>query len=174
MSETSDQAQGAEWDLRCMERALELADKAAAAGEVPVGAVIASASGEIIAEGWNRPISSCDPTAHAEIVTLRAAAAHTGNYRLPGTTLYVTVEPCTMCAGALLHGRIERLVFAALEPKAGAILSQSRVLDAPFCNHRVRYEQGLLAGAAAERMSGFFQRRRAEKSQDKSGRSIAE
>lgn len=147
-------------DLRCMLRALELADRAAAAGEVPVGAVIADECGDIIAEGWNRPITACDPTAHAEIIALRAAATKLNNYRLPGTTLYVTIEPCTMCAGALLHSRIERLVIAAAEPKAGAIVSQSQVLDAPYCNHRVRYELGLCGLEAAEKMSTFFQRRR--------------
>lgn len=150
-------------DLRCMQRALDLADRAAAAGEVPVGAVIANERGEIIAEGWNQPISASDPTAHAEIIALRAAANRLNNYRLPGTTLYVTIEPCTMCAGALLHSRIERLVIAAPEPKAGAIVSQSQVLDAPYCNHRVRYELGLCGREAAERISAFFQQRRRER-----------
>lgn len=149
-------------DLRCMQRALELAERAAAAGEVPVGAVIADERGDIIAEGWNQPITACDPTAHAEIVALRAAASRLNNYRLPGTTLYVTIEPCTMCAGALLHSRIERLVIAAPEPKAGAVVSQSRVLDAPYCNHRVQYELGLCGEQAAEKISAFFQQRRKE------------
>jgi tRNA(adenine34) deaminase len=150
-------------DIRCMQRALELADRAAAAGEVPVGAVIADARGEIIAEGWNQPITACDPTAHAEVVALRAAARKLNNYRLPGTTLYVTIEPCTMCAGALLHSRIERLVIAAPEPKAGAIVSQSRILDAPYCNHRVQYELGMCGEQAAEKISRFFQQRRRER-----------
>lgn len=154
-------------DLRLMRRALELADCAAAAGEVPVGAVLADAAGEIIAEGWNQPISACDPTAHAEIVALRAAALKANNYRLPGTTLYVTIEPCTMCAGALLHSRIERLVIAAPEPKAGAVVSRSRILDAPHGNHRVQYELGLCGEEAAGKISEFFRRRREQKREQK-------
>jgi tRNA(adenine34) deaminase len=154
-------------DIRFMQRALQLADRAAAAGEVPVGAVLANDRGEIVAEGWNQPISACDPTAHAEIVALRSAAATMNNYRLPGTTLYVTIEPCTMCAGALLHSRIDRLVIAAPEPKAGVIVSQGRVLDASYCNHRIEYELGLCAEEAAEKISAFFQQRREEKREEK-------
>jgi tRNA(adenine34) deaminase len=159
-----------EQDLHCMRRALALADRAASAGEVPVGAVIADDNGEIIAEGWNQPISACDPTAHAEIVALRSAALKLNNYRLPGTTLFVTIEPCTMCAGALLHSRIERLVIAAQEPKAGAVISQAQILDAPYSNHRVIYELGLCGDEAAAKMSDFFQRRRAEKREEKKAR----
>lgn len=150
-----------------MRRALALADQAAAVGEVPVGAVIADAGGEIIAEGWNQPISASDPTAHAEIVALRAAALAMQNYRLPGTTLYVTIEPCTMCAGALLHSRIDRLVIAAQEPKAGAIISQAQILDAPYGNHRVSYELGLCGEEAAAKMSDFFRVRRAQKREER-------
>lgn len=144
-----------------MERALTLAGKAAESGEVPVGAVIVDAEGAIVAEAWNQPIGSKDPTAHAEIVALRQAAARLGNYRLPGCTLYVTIEPCTMCAGALVHSRIARLVFGASEPKAGAIVSRARLLDADYCNHHIRYEGGLCAEAASATMSAFFQGRRA-------------
>lgn len=151
------------FDQECMRQALALADRAASEGEVPVGAVVVDSRGEIIGEGWNRPISACDPTAHAEIVALREAAKRMNNYRLPGCTLYVTIEPCTMCAGALLHSRIERLVIAALEPKAGAVVSHGQLLDLPHGNHRVRYEVGLLAGQASETMSRFFQQRRKEK-----------
>ena len=107
-------------DLRFMSRALELAGAAEAAGEVPVGAVIVK-DGEIIAEGWNRPIGTCDPTAHAEIVALRAAGAALGTYRLTGTTLYVTLEPCAMCASAMVHARVQRLVYAATDPRAGEV-----------------------------------------------------
>lgn len=152
-----------DFDKQCMQRALQLADKAATQGEVPIGAVLVNSDGEILAEGWNQPITACDPTAHAEIIALRTAAAKVSNYRLPGCTLYVTIEPCTMCAGALLHSRIERLVVAAPEPKAGAVISQSRILEAPYGNHRVRYEIGLYAEEASEKMSLFFQKRRREK-----------
>jgi tRNA(adenine34) deaminase len=152
-------------DQHCMQRALQLADHAAAQGEVPIGAVLTNPDGDIIGEGWNQPITACDPTAHAEIVALRTAAAKLNNYRLPGCTLYVTVEPCTMCAGALLHSRIDRLVIAALEAKAGAVISHGGILDAPYCNHRVRYEAGLYAERASEKMSHFFQRRRKEKNE---------
>src|SRR5210317_2675538 len=106
-----------------MRRALEQARKAAALGEVPVGAVLVGESGELIAEGHNQPIAAHDPSAHAEIVVLRAAAQQLGNYRLPGTTLYVTIEPCVMCIGALVHARVQRLVYGAVEPKTGAVES---------------------------------------------------
>lgn len=152
-----------ELDQKYMYHALALADRAASQGEVPIGAVLVNAAGEIIGEGWNQPITACDPTAHAEIVALRQGAASMQNYRLPGCTLYVTVEPCSMCAGALLHSRVERLVMAALEPKAGAVISQARILDASYGNHRVHYEAGLCGEQASEKMSLFFQRRRREK-----------
>lgn len=153
----------ADLDRRCMERALALADEAAARGEVPVGAVLVDGAGQVIGEGWNQPIGAADPTAHAEILALRSAASAVGNYRLPGSTLYVTVEPCTMCAGALLHARVERLVIAALEPKAGAVVSHGQVLDGDFHNHHVHYEVGLLADQASEKMSSFFRERRRQK-----------
>jgi tRNA(adenine34) deaminase len=146
-------------DAGFMARALELADRAAEAGEVPVGALVVR-GGEVLGEGWNQPISAGDPTAHAEIVALRAAAARAANYRLPGATLYVTIEPCTMCTGALVHARIARLVYGAPEPRAGAVRSALRALDTPGLNHRVEVTDGVLAEAAATRMQQFFRDRR--------------
>lgn len=148
-----------EEDIHWMRRALMLADGAARAGEVPVGAVLVR-SGEVLGEGRNQPLSSSDPTAHAEICALRAAAAAVGNYRLPGSTLYVSVEPCAMCAGALVHARVERLVFAAREPKAGVVVSHLQLLEASFLNHRVRWEEGPLADEASALMQAFFRGRR--------------
>lgn len=148
-----------EEDIHWMRRALVLADAAARAGEVPVGAVLVR-SGEVLGEGRNQPLSSRDPTAHAEICALRAASAAVGNYRLPGSTLYVSIEPCTMCAGALVHARIERLVFAAREPKAGVVVSNLQLLEAPFLNHRIRWEEGPLADEASALMQAFFRDRR--------------
>lgn len=142
-----------------MRRALALAAQAEAGGDVPVGAVLVRA-GEIIGEGWNQPIAACDPTAHAEIVALRDAARRVGNYRLPDTTLYVTIEPCAMCAGALVHARIGRLVYGAKEPKAGAVTSRNTLLDGAHLNHRVAYAGGVLAEDCAALMGNFFRRRR--------------
>ena len=146
-----------------MRRALYLADEAEAAGEVPVGAVLISATGEVLGEGRNSSVASHDPTAHAEMLALRAAAAAVGNYRLPGTTLYVTVEPCTMCAGALVHARVNALVFGAREPKGGAIVSRT-LSDgsSPLAglNHRLEVIEGVLADACAERLKRFFAGRR--------------
>lgn len=144
-----------------MQRALALARLGAEKGEIPVGAVVVNAQGEIMAEAWNQPIASCDPSAHAEIVALRRAAQRSGNYRLPGCSLYVTIEPCTMCAGALVHSRIERLVFGAAEPKAGAIISRAQLLDADYCNHQVQYLGNVCAEEAGEIMTRFFRQRRA-------------
>lgn len=146
-------------DADFMRRALELASEAAGVGEVPVGAVVVR-DGEIIGQGYNAPVSSSDPSAHAEIVALRDAARRVGNYRLPGSVLYVTLEPCTMCIGAIVHARVERLVFAAREPRAGVVCSQGSDLDRPFYNHRVRWEEGLLAGESAALLQEFFRRRR--------------
>jgi tRNA(adenine34) deaminase len=143
-----------------MGRALELARRAAEAGEVPVGAVVVS-SGAIAGEGWNRPVASGDPTAHAEIEALRGAAARLGNYRLSRTTLYVTLEPCVMCAGAMVLARVERLVFAARDIRFGAVRSKFRLADSDLLNHRVHIEEGLLAAEAGELLSGFFRERRA-------------
>jgi tRNA(adenine34) deaminase len=143
-----------------MQLALEQAQLAAAAGEVPVGAVLVK-NDELVAAGFNQPIRSCDPTAHAEIIALRTAARKFSNYRLPETTLYVTIEPCAMCAGALVHARVRRLVFGAVEPRAGAIVSTQQLLDAPQFNHRVAYQGGVLAEQCGEVMQRFFRQRRA-------------
>lgn len=151
---------GVENDTRFMLRALELARHAEEAGEVPVGALVVQ-DGEVIGEGWNRPIVSNDPTAHAEIVALRAAAAHVQNYRLPGTTLYVTLEPCVMCAGAIVHARVARVVFGAPDPKNGAGGSVFNLLQAmPPLNHRADVVGGVLAGPCAQVLKDFFQPRR--------------
>lgn len=142
-----------------MRHALELADRAAEQGEVPVGAVIVC-DGDVLGEGWNQMIGSHDPTAHAEVVAMRAAAHAIGNYRLPGTTLYVTLEPCTMCAGAMIHARIERLVFAAREPRAGVICSCCSLVDEPWYNHKLAWEGGVLADESSVRLQSFFKARR--------------
>ena len=149
-------------DIRCMEHALELAKRASDAGEVPVGAVVVL-DGQVIGEGWNLPISGHDPTAHAEIMALRDAANRIGNYRLLGATLYVTIEPCAMCAGAIIHARIARVVFGASEPKAGAVISNALLFDQPWINHRPEYQGGVLDERCREAISAFFRRRRAEK-----------
>jgi len=146
-------------DEHWMRHALALADRAAQQGEVPVGAVVVR-DGELLGEGGNQVISAADPTAHAEIVALRAAAQRTGNYRLPGSVLYVTIEPCTMCAGAIIHARVDRLVFGASEPKAGVVHSRCRLLDEPWYNHRVAWLGGVLAEESSERLRRFFQARR--------------
>ena len=144
---------------RWMRQALDLAAEAYDADEVPVGAVVV-ADGKIIGRGFNRPIGACDPTAHAEMVAMRQAAAGIGNYRLTGTTLYVTVEPCNMCAGALVHARIEQLVFGALEPRSGAIRSTARVLGNSSLNHHPRVVHGVLAEECAVLMRRFFKTKR--------------
>lgn len=147
-----------------MRRALALAQQAAVLGEVPVGAVLVRGQGEgaeLLGQGWNQPISARDPSAHAEIVALRQAATQVGNYRLPDTTLYVTIEPCTMCTGALIHARVGRVVFGALEPRAGAVCSHFRLLDTDgIYNHRVVWQQGILAESCAALMGTFFRQRR--------------
>ncbi|RMD80439.1 MAG: tRNA adenosine(34) deaminase TadA [Gammaproteobacteria bacterium] len=142
-----------------MARALELAREAEAAGEVPVGAVLVR-EGRLLGEGRNRPIGACDPTAHAELEALRAGARAAGNYRLPGTTLYVTLEPCPMCAGALLHARVRRLVYGASDPKTGACGGVFELLQDPRHHHRVQVEGGLLAGPCGRLLQDFFARRR--------------
>lgn len=144
-----------------MAAALEEARRAGAAGEVPVGAVVVL-DGAIVARGHNRPIGDRDPTAHAEIVALRAAAAGLGNYRLPGVTLYVTVEPCAMCAGACLQARVAHLVFGAVDEKAGAVVSQARLLETGRWNHAMRVTAGVLAEEAGALLREFFRTRRAE------------
>jgi len=148
-------------DLDHMRRALALAARAAEAGEVPVGAVIIDpASGEVVAEGANGPVGAHDPTAHAEIVALRAAATKLGNYRLTDMTLYVTLEPCPMCAGAISHARIGRVVWGADDPKGGGVLHGARVFDQPTCHWRPVTEGGVLADEAADLLRGFFRARR--------------
>ena len=144
---------------RWMTLALKQAEAAAQAGEVPVGAVLI-AEGAILAEAHNRSISAQDPTAHAEILALRAAAISRQNYRLPRTTLYVTIEPCMMCVGALIHARIDQLVFGAREPRSGAVVSQQNLLDSASLNHKVRYREGVLAEECGNIMQVFFQSRR--------------
>jgi tRNA(adenine34) deaminase len=142
-----------------MRAALELGREAAARGEVPVGAVVV-VDGRIVGRGFNEPIGSLDPTAHAEIVALREAARHAGNYRLPGATLYVTIEPCQMCVGALVHARVARLVYGAREPKAGAIESAMRAHEHPSLNHRVAAHGGVLEEECGALIQRFFEERR--------------
>jgi tRNA(Arg) A34 adenosine deaminase TadA len=143
-----------------MQQALAQARIAAELGEVPVGAVLVDADGCLLAAGHNQPISSCDPSAHAEITTLRAAALKLNNYRLPNTTLYVTLEPCTMCVGALVHARIKRLVYAASEPRSGAIESAQKLFETGEYNHRPEVEGGLLAAESSALLTTFFKARR--------------
>jgi tRNA(adenine34) deaminase len=146
-------------DATFMRRAIELARQAEANGEVPVGAVVVQ-DGEILAEGWNQPIVSNDPTAHAEVVALRAAGAVLRNYRLTGTTLYVTLEPCVMCAGAIVHARVARVVFGAPDPKNGAGGSVFNLLQSEPLNHRAEITGGVLAEECGELLRQFFQSRR--------------
>jgi tRNA(adenine34) deaminase len=146
-------------DLNFMQAALDEARQAAEAGEVPIGALVVR-EGAIIASGQNRVLRDLDPTAHAEIVALRVAAAAIGNYRLMGCTLYVTLEPCAMCAGAMIHARLDRLVFAAADPKAGAAGSVLSVLNHPQLNHQMLVEQGILADESTELLRSFFRERR--------------
>lgn len=148
-----------------MRIALEAAQAAADAGETPVGAVIVDpATGEVVAVGANQPIGSHDPTAHAEIVALRAAAAKLGNYRLTNLTLFVTLEPCAMCAGAISHARIGRVVFGADDPKGGAVVHGPRFFEQPTCHWRPQVEGGVLADESSAMLKGFFQARRKAKS----------
>jgi tRNA(adenine34) deaminase len=142
-----------------MEAALRAAQRALEAGEVPVGAVVVC-QGEIIAEGWNRNLTGNDPTAHAEIVALRAAGVIVGNHRLGDCELFATIEPCAMCAGALVHSRIKRLVYGADDPKAGAVHSVMQVLNHLKLNHRMDVVGGILAGRCAEVLQAFFRERR--------------
>ena len=143
-----------------MRRALQLAERARAEGEVPVGAVLVSGD-DCIGEGWNKPVSSHDPSAHAEMTALRTGAAQLRNYRLPGTTLYVTLEPCAMCAGAIVLARIKRLVYAAADPKTGAAGSVFNILQTSRLNHRVELTGGILEQEAASLLQTFFRGRRA-------------
>jgi tRNA(adenine34) deaminase len=147
-------------DERWMREALALARRAGAAGEVPVGAIVVSAGGEAIGRGFNAPIASTDPTAHAEIRALREAALATANYRLQGATLYVTLEPCVMCAGALVHARVARLVFGGRDLRFGGVRSKFRLADSDLLNHRVDVVEGVLAAECVELLEAFFRARR--------------
>ncbi|ABQ98820.1 preprotein translocase subunit SecA [Haemophilus influenzae PittEE] len=152
-----------EFDEKMMRYALELADKAEALGEIPVGAVLVDDARNIIGEGWNLSIVQSDPTAHAEIIALRNGAKNIQNYRLLNSTLYVTLEPCTMCAGAILHSRIKRLVFGASDYKTGAIGSRFHFFDDYKMNHTLEITSGVLAEECSQKLSTFFQKRREEK-----------
>src|SRR5687767_617913 len=143
-----------------MQLALAEARKAHAAGEVPVGAVVVL-GGTVVGAGFNQPISAHDPTAHAEVLALRAAAAEIGNYRLSGSTLYVTVEPCLMCVGAMVHARVGLVVYGATEPKAGAVVSMTRAHELSGLNHRLDVISGVLEGECRDVMQSFFRSRRA-------------
>jgi tRNA(adenine34) deaminase len=142
-----------------MAHAIRLARRSESSDEVPVGAVLV-ADDEVVGEGWNQPIALSDPTAHAEVLALRQAAERRGNYRLVDCTLYVTIEPCTMCAGALVHARVKRLVFGAPEKRAGAVVSSARVLSNPNLNHKVEVVSGVLEEQCSALVRSFFQRRR--------------
>jgi len=146
-------------DERWMLEALALARQSEAAGEVPVGAVIVL-NGSIVGRGHNQPISTCDPTAHAEIMALREAARAVANYRLEGATLYSTVEPCVMCAGALVHARVQRLVFGTRDLRFGGVRSKFRLADSDILNHRVEVVEGVAGADCAALMEEFFRRRR--------------
>ncbi len=152
-------AEGEPADECWMRYALALAKRARDAGEVPIGAVLVK-NGELLAEGWNRPISTNDPTAHAEIVALRSAGERIGNYRLVDTTLYVTLEPCVMCMGAIVHARVKRLVFGAADPKRGAAVSALQLGGTEFLNHRLEIEGEVLAEESAGILKEFFRERR--------------
>lgn len=143
-----------------MRQALQLADGAAARGEVPVGALVVDAQGRTLAAAANSPIADHDPSAHAEIAAMRAAGRALGNYRLAGCTLYVTLEPCAMCAGAILHARLSRLVFGAWDPKAGAVVSVYDLIARPQLNHRLQWTGGVLEAECAALLRHFFDRRR--------------
>lgn len=147
-------------DADYMDMAIAEAKAAARRGEVPVGAVLVDAAGEVIARAGNAPIALDDPTAHAEILAIRQACYDTGNYRLSGATLYVTLEPCTMCAGAISNARIERVVYAASDPKGGAVESGVSFFDSPACHHKPKVSSGVLAGQASEMLKSFFKARR--------------
>ena len=146
-------------DSELMALALEQARRGLQAGEVPIGAVLVL-DDRVVAEGFNQPIGAVDPTAHAEVVVLRAAARATGNYRLTGTTLYVTVEPCLMCVGALVHARVRDVIFGAPEPRTGALVSAVRAAETPGMNHRVQFRGGVLEDECRALMQDFFRQKR--------------
>ena len=150
-------------DAFWMRHAMALAARAEGEDEVPVGAVVVF-EGRVVGEGWNRTIALNDPTAHAEVIALRSAGSNLGNYRIPGSVLYVTLEPCCMCAGAMIHARIERLVFGATDPKTGAAGGRFEVLQDSGHNHRVQVSGGCLQPECSAQLQSFFQRRRQEQS----------
>jgi tRNA(adenine34) deaminase len=154
-------AENAASDAAFMRLALEEAEAARAEGEVPVGAVVVL-DGAVVGRGHNRTVNDCDPTAHAEVVALRDASRRLGNHRLSGSALYVTIEPCAMCAGALVQARVARLVYGCDDPKAGAVRTLYRVADDPRLNHRADVTAGVLAAECAEAIRSFFQQRRIE------------
>ncbi|MFG6178552.1 tRNA adenosine(34) deaminase TadA [Halomonas sp. THAF12] len=145
-----------------MHRALDQARLAGEAGEVPVGAVVVDAAGEIVGEGYNAPVAGHDPSAHAEIRALRDAGARLGNYRLDGCTLFVTLEPCLMCTGAIIHARLARVVYGAAEPRTGMVESRANLFAQPWYNHRVEVEGGVLASRVSKLLKAFFAERRSD------------
>lgn len=167
LSPYSDMEVRSDFDEKFMRHALMLAERGEALGEIPVGAVLVSEEGKIIGEGWNLSIIHHDPTAHAEIVALRNGARRLGNYRLLNTTLYVTLEPCTMCAGAILHSRIRRLVFGAYDYKTGAVGSRFHFFDDYKMNHTLRITGGVLQAECSQKLSAFFQKRREQQKAEK-------
>ena len=148
-----------EQDIKWMQHAIRLANHAESTGEVPVGAIIVK-DNKVIAEGWNQPITGNDPTAHAEVIALRAASQAVENYRLVDTTLYVTLEPCVMCAGALIHARVKRVVFGATDPRTGAAGSMFNILNTTKLNHTIEIEQGVLENECAHLLKEFFKKKR--------------
>lgn len=146
-------------DERWMRHAIGLAERAEAAGEVPVGAILVR-DGKLVAEGWNQPIGTHDPAAHAEVMALRAAGQVLGNYRLTGSSLYVTLEPCLMCVGAIVHARVARVVYGASDPKSGVVNTLCRGFELPGLNHRPEVTAGVLADACSEQLKRFFRARR--------------
>jgi len=156
-------------DWHFMGEALALARAAAAAGEVPVGAVLVGEKGEVLAKAYNRPLGLSDPTAHAEVLVLRQAAARAGNYRLPGTTLYATIEPCLMCVGAALQARVSRLVFGAPDPKAGACVSLYRIPEDSRLNHHIEVLGGVREQECRDLLQEFFQVRRGGEGNNRKG-----
>ena len=158
----NDKSEQESLDIFWMQYALDLAKRAESEGEVPVGAVVVYEE-QVIGEGWNRPIIDNDPTAHAEIVALRNAAKRINNYRLLDTTLYVTLEPCIMCSGAIIHSRVKRVVYGAQDPKAGAVESAFNILGSDCLNHQVNVDKGVMATECGQLLSDFFRKKRKEK-----------
>ena len=159
MTDSADTPVSIAQDTAWMRLAIEQAHQAESLGEVPVGAVLVI-DGALIAAAFNAPISGCDPSAHAEIAVLRKAAELRKNYRLPFSTLYVTIEPCTMCMGAMIHSRVQRVVFGAREPRAGAVVSQLQLAGQPFYNHQIEMTEGVLADECGALVSTFFRAKR--------------